>query len=40
MGERKTLVAGASFAGETLLAEAEGIFVRVDQRRYDPPAGA
>lgn len=37
--ERKTLVAGASFAGDTLLAEAEGIFVRVDQRRYDPPAG-
>ena len=38
--ERKTFVAGASFAGDTLLAQAEGIFVRVDQRRYDPPAGS
>jgi len=38
--ERKVLVAGSSWSDDTLLAEGEGIFVRVDRTRYDPPPGA
>lgn len=35
--ERKTIVAARSTADGELLAEAEGIFVRIDGRRLDPP---
>jgi acyl-coenzyme A thioesterase PaaI-like protein len=36
--ERKVLVAATSTCDGDVLADAHGIFVRVDQRRYDPPA--
>jgi len=35
--ERKVLVAATSTCDGELLAEAEGVFVRVDTRRYDAP---
>lgn len=35
--ERKVLVAASSTCGGELVADAEGIFVRVDTRRFDPP---
>jgi acyl-coenzyme A thioesterase PaaI-like protein len=35
--ERKTLVAANAIAGGELIAEAEGIFVRIAERRLDPP---
>ena len=35
---RKTLVTGASYDGETLLAEAEGLFIAVDFTKLLPPS--
>jgi acyl-coenzyme A thioesterase PaaI-like protein len=35
--ERKTLVAARATAGDELVAEAEGVFVRISERRLDPP---
>ena len=35
---RKTLVTGASYDGDTLLAEAEGLFIAVDFTKLLPPS--
>jgi acyl-coenzyme A thioesterase PaaI-like protein len=36
--ERKVLVSGVSTCDDELVAEGDAVFVRVDTRRYDPPA--